>query len=407
MDETNKDVTKKPRKRRIVGRKGKVRTVKTSGSGGRKVYKVASGIPKEILENAALNACIAQLPQNYNFEIHKTVWRVQQKNATRVALQFPEGLLVYSCVLADILQKFAKVETLIMGDATYGACCVDDYTAKALGCDFLVHYGHSCLVPINVTSVNMLYVFVDIKFDLLHFVETVKFNIEKDKKIAMVSTIQFATSLQAAKLMLIQEGYDVTVPRATPLSSGEILGCTSPKLAAENYDLLLYLGDGRFHLESIMISNPDLVAYRYDPYAKSFTIEKYDLDQMHKLRKEAIATAASKKRWGIILGSLGRQGSPHVLTRLEERLREQNKDYIVVLLSEIFPTKLQMFTEVEAWVQIACPRLSIDWGSTFAAPLLNPYEAEVALKGVEWLPRYPMDFYAHDGGRWSVYYKDK
>ena len=32
-----------------------------------------------------------------------------------------------------------------MGDVTYGACCIDDYTAKALGADLMVHYGHSCL----------------------------------------------------------------------------------------------------------------------------------------------------------------------------------------------------------------------------------------------------------------------
>ena len=37
------------------------------------------------------------------------------------------------------------VDTLIMGDVTYGACCVDDFTAAAMGCDFMVHYGHSCL----------------------------------------------------------------------------------------------------------------------------------------------------------------------------------------------------------------------------------------------------------------------
>lgn len=34
---------------------------------------------------------------------------------------------------------------MVMGDVTYGACCVDDFTARALGVDFLVHYGHSCL----------------------------------------------------------------------------------------------------------------------------------------------------------------------------------------------------------------------------------------------------------------------
>lgn len=27
-----------------------------------------------------------------------------------------------------------------------------------------------------------------------------------------------------------------------------------------------------------------------------------------------------------------------------------------------------------SWVQIACPRLSIDWGAAFSKPLLSPYE---------------------------------
>lgn len=30
-------------------------------------------------------------------------------------------------------------------DVTYGACCIDDFTAKSLGADMIVHYGHSCL----------------------------------------------------------------------------------------------------------------------------------------------------------------------------------------------------------------------------------------------------------------------
>jgi diphthamide biosynthesis enzyme Dph1/Dph2-like protein len=45
------------------------------------------------------------------------------------------------------LPRFTDALTVIMGDVTYGACCVDDYTAVALGCDMLVHYGHSCLGP--------------------------------------------------------------------------------------------------------------------------------------------------------------------------------------------------------------------------------------------------------------------
>ena len=44
-------------------------------------------------------------------------------------------------------RRFAGVDQcFIMGDVTYGACCVDDFSAAALRCDFLLHYGHSCLV---------------------------------------------------------------------------------------------------------------------------------------------------------------------------------------------------------------------------------------------------------------------
>lgn len=67
------------------------------------------------------------------------------------------------------------------------------------------------------------------------------------------------------------------------------------------------MGDGRFHLESIMISNPELRAYRYDPYAKVFSHEGYDTEKMHAIRKDAIERSKSAKKVGLILGSLGRQ----------------------------------------------------------------------------------------------------
>jgi len=40
-----------------------------------------------------------------------------------------------------------------MGDVTYGACCVDDFTARALDVDLLVHYGHSCLGEFHSVTV--------------------------------------------------------------------------------------------------------------------------------------------------------------------------------------------------------------------------------------------------------------
>ena len=119
-------------------------------------------VPDDILHNAALNEAAAVLPTNYSFEvaglfliffynsalyvlllsclkrtrapshiqpgaeqkcptrhwllvtvmqvlivlqIHKTIWRIKQKGAKRIALQFPEGLLMYACVISDILER--------------------------------------------------------------------------------------------------------------------------------------------------------------------------------------------------------------------------------------------------------------------------------------------------------------
>ena len=40
-------------------------------------------IPNEILNNSKLNAAVDVLPKNYNFEIHKTIWKIQTNNSKR------------------------------------------------------------------------------------------------------------------------------------------------------------------------------------------------------------------------------------------------------------------------------------------------------------------------------------
>lgn len=290
-----------------------------------------------------------------------------------------------------------------MGDVTYGACCIDDYTARALGCDLLVHYAHSCLIPVDVTKIKTLYVFVDISIDTTHLLATLERNFSPGKTIAVVGTIQFNATLHIIKPVLERAGFNVLVPQITPLSKGEILGCTSPRMSTEtNVDLILYLGDGHFHLESAMIHNPSIPAYRYDPYSRKLTRETYDHEEMHDLRRQAITQGKKAKKWGLILGSLGRQGNPHTMTMIENHLDKLGIPFINLLLSEIFPRKLAMMDDIECWVQIACPRLSIDWGYAFPRPLLTPYEALVTLGArQDWATGnggvYPMDFYAKDG----------
>src|SRR5271170_1597785 len=370
----------------------------------RRPPRFANQIPADILNDPDIKEAIALLPPNYAFEIPKTIHRIRSSNAKKIALQFPEGLLLFATTISDILTQFCHgIETLIMGDVTYGACCIDDYTARALGCDLLVHYAHSCLIPVSTTKIATLYIFVDISIDTAHLVATLSRNIPPGKTIAMVGTVQFNSTLHTIRPALEAEGLKVIVPQVMPLSKGEILGCTSPKLSADaNVDLILYLGDGRFHLEAAMIANPSLPAYRYDPYSRKLTRETYSHDEMLSLRADAISKGRQAKKWGLILGSLGRQGNPHTLTMIESYLNKQGIPFVNLLLSEIFPGKLAMFEDVECWVQVACPRLSIDWGYAFPRPLLTPYEALVVLGAKEdWASGngdvYPMDYYGKEG----------
>ncbi|KAG1753798.1 putative diphthamide synthesis protein-domain-containing protein [Suillus paluster] len=481
---------------------------------------IANQIPDEILSDALLNQAIKQLPANYSFEIHKTVHHARKNKAKTVALQMPEGLQMFACAIADIIECFTDALTVIMGDVTYGACCVDDYTAVALGCDMLVHYGHSCLVPIDQTTIKTLYIFVEIGIDSSHLAETIRLNFPNDRqtfhkqlleheediaripagqkvgktrhlqiegpsseggaeppasvqltRFALVSTIQFVAALQRLKedltsphsdaetsshgLLLSAEPesslgdvsksssghrlwtgvYDTTIPRSKPLSPGEILGCTAPLLG--DIDALIYLGDGRFHLESIMIANPSVPAFRYDPYSKKLTRELYNHEEMRTVRDDAVQkarksiTAFSQTSdsqgivaptdqspiWGIILGTLGRQGSFKQMQAITHQLStsKTNIPYIPILLSELSPAKLALFNPyISTFVQTSCPRLSIDWGYAFDKPLLSPYETAVAVGQAKgWMNeekagrdrakggRYPMDFY-EVGSPWAV-----
>lgn len=98
---------------------------------GKKV--ISSRIPEDILEDPTLANDSLVLPTNYNFEVPKTIWRIRSLEAKRVALQLPEGLTMFATTLADIIERHTGAECVIMADVTYGACCVDDFSARALG----------------------------------------------------------------------------------------------------------------------------------------------------------------------------------------------------------------------------------------------------------------------------------
>lgn len=443
-------------------------------------------IPEYIKDSDKILKIIANspIPKNYNFEIFKTIFKIRKLKCSKVALQMPEGLLLFACSLIQIFESvndllnseieagilteetdLISTEFVILGNVAYGACCVDDFSAGALDCDLLIHYGHSCLVPITQTDKceNVLYVFVDIKIDSMHFIKTVEHNFRlaaedllenpslspenqqvstifnpvenlqnlgitrsKIKTVALMGTVQFAATLQtcAKELENLKIFEKVVLPQARPLSKGEVLGCTSPKFSTDEIDLVIFISDGRFHIESTLIMNPNLPILKYNPYDKKFTQEKYNHLEMKVTRKNVIQQAIDSRLknpeqpWVIFLSTLGRQGNPKILDNILAAAEKINLPIIPVLMAEIQPEKLKNFTDTAVFIQIGCPRLSIDWGpDTVEKPLLTPYEAMICIDDnlrPEWYLEpndvekiYPMDFYSYEStGNWTNNHKD-
>ncbi|CAE7725781.1 Dph1 [Symbiodinium pilosum] len=365
-------------------------------------------IPAEILGDEELNSFIAtRLPRTHDFEVHRSVWKLRRAGARHIGLQLPEGLQGWATALADIFSRFVPTaeSSTIFGDVTFGACCIDDLGASALGVDFLIHYGHSCIVPTDQTTVTTLYVHVEVEVDVEHLVDTVRHNFTPDKRLAFMSSVQFSSGTLQAVDELRKEAEDrvAKVPQVKPLGIGETLGCTSPN--AGDVDAAIFVCDGRFHLESAMIQNPQLRGnfFRYDPVCQTLTREGFAHDELHSSRRAAIAAAREAQLVGLVLGTLGRQGSVGVLEEIERLLDQRGVAHFTILLSEISPERLALMPKVQAWVQVACPRLSMDWGSSYEKPLLTPYEAHVAYGGLAYKDVYPMDYYSNKGGPWANY----
>ena len=372
---------------------------------------------KEMKEDKLLTLAISKLPNNYNFEIYKSLDKIKKiknkkKSKVRIALQFPDGLMCFSILISDILTTFGKCESIILGDITYGACCIDDIDCQFLDCDLLIHYCHSCLVPSTKCLVEILYVFVEINIDINHLVKTIEYNFDNSNYLYLLSSIQFNSSLFLLKRKLIEKGYDknkLIIPQCKPRVQGEVLGCTSPILNKKNENnYVIFICDGRFHMESVMIQNPLFKYYQYNPFNHRFTIEEYDYKLMKNIRYKQMEIFKNINYIGIIFGTLGRQGNPTILKRLCSLLNKNNKKYIIIMLNEITQNKIINYNKCECFIQLACPRLSIDWSDQFTKPMLTPYEIYLILDPKKYKNDiYEMNNYSNETGEWGHFFKEK
>lgn len=75
--------------------------------------------------------------------IEQAIAWIEKCTPKHVALQFSDDLLCHAADIANRLKNLAKI--YVLGDTTFGSCCVDTVAAAHVQCDMLIHFGPACL----------------------------------------------------------------------------------------------------------------------------------------------------------------------------------------------------------------------------------------------------------------------
>lgn len=322
----------------------------------------------------------------HDFETERVVQEILKRESKRVLLQFPEGLREQVFGVVRELSGRVDAELFVSGDPCYGACDLPFLQAKSFDVDLVVHYGHSPML--RVTELPVIYVEALAGLDVEEVVRRAIPLLRESRKIGLTTTVQHLDQLSKAKRILVEEGKEVLTGKrgAKATYSGQVLGCdySSPLSIAKEVGVFLFIGGGRFHpLGLSLTTEKDVVTA--DPYTGSVgRIERKDCMETAKKRSAAISKAQHVKRLGIIVGLKVGQRRLAAAKVLKEKLEERGKDALLLCMEEVNFENLANFTEAEAFVETACPRIAIDGIEELRKPLLTMEEALVMLGEIEW-----------------------
>jgi len=319
----------------------------------------------------------------FDFEEERLRQEIVKLGARRVLIQLPEGLKFEAPRLAKVVEK-AGALPIVSADPCYGACDLATSEAESLGADLIVHYGHSKLLKYE--KVPTIYIEARATISVMEAIEKALPLMEKWHKVGLATTVQHVQTLDEAKEMLIRNGKTVMVGDAGRLNyPGQVVGCdySNAKSVAEDVEGFLFIGGGRFHALGLALSTskPTVVA---DPYEKrAYSIDE-ETQKVQRQRWASIQEAHKAKTFAVLVGLKPGQKRLEEALTIREKLEKAGKDAYIFAIREITPETVMNFQTVDAYVNTACPRVSIDVPSKFSKPMLTMNEALVVTGEISW-----------------------
>jgi 2-(3-amino-3-carboxypropyl)histidine synthase len=319
----------------------------------------------------------------YNLDTERVAEEIEKRGASSVLLQLPDGLRPTAFRLSKELKQRTGAEILISGDSCYGACDLALDQADAIGADLIVHYGHSRMIE---TSTPVIYVEAVYDFDVQALIEDALPFIAEWDSVGLTTTAQHIHKIHEVAQILELEGLKPQIGEKGDGHPGQILGCDYA--TAESISHLvqgyLYIGAGRFHPLGLAVNTGKPVAIA-DPYTmEARMLDERQVTRLAMRRMAAIKIADKAQTFGVLLSTKPGQLSTSTAQILQEKLRGDGRDAAIIVLDEITTLRLGDFTEPQAFIVMACPRIAIDGLPDENRPLLTPTETLIVLNEKTW-----------------------
>ncbi|MDE1842266.1 MAG: diphthamide biosynthesis enzyme Dph2 [Thaumarchaeota archaeon] len=307
----------------------------------------------------------------------KIFQEIEKRKPASVALNGPDGIIPKIQETASrIMEKFG-IPAYVMADSCFGTCDLNANGAKVLGAEILFHIGHT----INSMSFGDNIVLID-AFDNMPFEKIARKCAKevKERTVSLVTDSQHLHEIDKVREILEEGGMTVKIGKGKgQLNDGQVFGCEFyPVAETKNVvEANVFLGQSNFHAAGIALST-NLPTYVLDPY---FNEIREVTEFARKLQKSAILTvykAAEAETFGIIVGLKEGQFSKVTAIKFKKELEKMGKKVQLFAITDITDERLRNLKGIDAFIQVACPRISTD--NHFHKPVLSTPQANALLK---------------------------
>uniref|UniRef100_H3GMD4 2-(3-amino-3-carboxypropyl)histidine synthase subunit 2 n=1 Tax=Phytophthora ramorum TaxID=164328 RepID=H3GMD4_PHYRM len=359
---------------------------------------------------------------NKFFDIARTVEQIRRGGYRKIALQFPDSLLPDASQVQQELKDGLSGQwerVFVLGDTSYGSCCVDEVAAQHLVADCIVHYGRTCLSA--TTKIPVIYAFGNATIDVDDCVQQLSeavAGVDATKTVVLLYEPRYHHASGAVFAALeekfsdrnmafgtmktffdpTEEVKDVPCDEALSTSvlhiGGQeiVVNSGNAEITPETF-ALLYIGAESAHLTSILMRYSTVDCFSYNPEMMSTRKEGATVNRALMRRFYLVQQAKEAQIFGILMGTLGVNRYLDVVHGLQKLIKKSGRKSYLFVVGKVNVPKLANYAEIDAFVLVACQQNTLMDSKEFYKPIVTPYELQLALSPTEeWDGQYKTDF---------------